>query len=502
MMPLYQTSRWPHAGRLLRCLLCLGATTAAALGANINQRPNIIVLMADNWLYDHASANGDPVVNTPVFDRLAREGARFTHAYCPVPSCGPTRSSIVTGRAAHQLEDLANHGSIFHGKFRVFVDALAVVGYHVGYFNKGWAPGVYLGHGRTETPLGKRYRDFNEFLKARPADRPLFFWVGDNQTALHSWKRGSGAAAGLDPAKVRVPAYLPDAPVVREEITDYLASAQRTDSAFGEVIARLETLGELENTIIIHTSDNGWQMPHGLGNLYAAGTHVPMAVRWPGRVQPGRVINDFISLTDLAPTILEMAGLYPWPEMTGRSFVDVLSGRPSAVARDHVFLERERHANVRRGDLSYPMRAVRTRDYLYIRNIRPNRWPAGDPKVYLSVGDYGDIDGSRTKLHMLAHQDDPAMQRLFRLNFRKRPAEELYDLRKDRDQIDNIADRPEFAAIKQQLSAKVDAWMKETDDPRVDPDCDKFDTYPFVSGGPAPELREWAAEKPPPGNLR
>jgi N-sulfoglucosamine sulfohydrolase len=474
-------------------LLSLAAFSTALAAAA--ERPNIIVLMADNWLYDHASAHGDPVVKTPAFDRMVREGARFTNAFCPVPSCGPARSSIVTGRAAHQLEDLANHGGIFHGKFRVFVDALALVGYHVGHCNKGWAPGIYLGHGRTETPLGKRFKDFAEFLGTRPAKRPLFFWVGDNQTALHSWKPGSGAAAGLDPAKVRVPGYLPDIPLVREEITDYLASVQRTDAAFGEVIARLEAMGELDNTIIIHTSDNGWQMPHGLANLYSAGTHVPMAVRWPGRVQPGRVIDDFISLTDLAPTILEIAGLYPWPEMTGRSFVDILSGRPSAVARDHVFLERERHANVRRGDLSYPMRAVRTVDHLYIRNIRPNRWPAGDPIVYFAVGDYGDIDGTRTKRHMMAHQDDPAVRDLFRLNFRKRPAEELYDLRQDPDQLHNLADRPQLAAIKRELSGKVDTWMRATADPRVDPNYDEFDKYPYLAGGPAPEIRAWEKEK-------
>lgn len=480
--------------RLLTLVLLAFAAVGTAGGATPD-RPNIIVLIADNWLYDHASVHGDPVVKTPVFDRMAREGARFTQAYCPVPSCGPARSSIVTGRAAHQLEDLANHGGKFHGKFRVFVDALEVVGYHVGYFNKGWAPGVFEGYGRTVSPLGPRFANFEAFLQARPSGRPLFFWMGDNQTALHSWKRGSGAAAGLDPSRVRVPAYLPDAPVVREEITDYLASVQRTDAAFGAVIARLESMGELENTIIIHTSDNGWQMPHGLANLYSAGTHVPLAIRWPGRVQPGRVVDDFVSLTDLAPTILEMAGLYPWREMTGRSFVDVLCGRPSAVPRDHVFLERERHANVRRGNLSYPMRAVRTRDYLYIRNLRPNRWPAGDPKVYFAVGDYGDIDDSRTKLHLMAHRDDPALRRLFELNFRKRPAEELYDLRQDPDQISNVADRPELAAVKRALSAKVDAWMHATADPRVDPNYDEFDTYPYLGGGPAPELRAWEREK-------
>lgn len=479
----------------MRRAICAFFFTTVLVSAATPSRPNILLLVADNWQYDHAAANGHPTVRTPVFDRMVREGARFTNAFCPVPSCGPTRSSIVTGRAPHQLEDLANHGGKFYGKFRVFVDALALVGYQTGYSGKGWAPGIYQGYGRTETPLGKRFTDFATFTKERQPDQPFCFWVGETHTALHSWKADAGSEAGIDPAKLSVPGYLPDAPEVRTEISDYLASAQRTDATFGAALALLEARGELENTIIIHFSDNGWQMPRGLGNVYDAGSHVPMAVRWPGRVQPGRVIDDFISLTDLAPTILEMAGLHPWPEMTGRSFVDVLSGRPSAVVRDHVFMERERHANVRRGDLSYPVRAVRTKDFLYIRNLRPNRQPAGDPKVYYAVGDYGDVDPSRTKAYMLAHREEPSMQRLFALSFRKRPAEELYDLRQDREQVNNVADRPEFAAAKQQLSAKVDAWMKTTNDPRVDPQYDEFDKYPYFGGGPAPELRKWEAEK-------
>jgi len=190
-----------------------------------------------------------------------------------------------------------------------------------------------------------------------------------------------------------------------------------------------------------------------------------------------------------------MAGLYPWPEMTGRSFVDVLTGKASARARDHVFLERERHANVRRGDLSYPIRAIRTRDYLYIRNLRPNRWPAGDPKVYLAVGDYGDVDPSRTKAHLLAHRDDPAVKRVFALSFGKRPAEELYDLRTDPDQLVNVADAAAHTAVKQQLGAQIDRWMKDTNDPRVDPSYDGFDKYPYFGGGLAEELRRWEKEK-------
>jgi arylsulfatase A-like enzyme len=472
------------------------AWCASGLRAEAARKPNFLFLFGDNWHYEHAGANGYAAVKTPVFDRVAREGARFTRAFCPVPSCGPTRSSLVTGRAAHQLEEVANHGGRFPGKFRVFGDALADLGYLVGYAGKGWAPGIYEGFGRTVSPAGKNFRDFPEFLQARKGgDQPFFFWLGSVHTALRNWKPGSGKRHGIDPAKVRVPAYLPDDAVVREELTDYLASVEEMDAAFGEAIALLEKRGELENTIIIQGGDNGWQMPRGLGNVYDAGSYVPLAIRWPGHIRAGLVVNEFVSVTDYAPTILELAGLTPWPEMTGRSFLDLLTGQASAVKRDHVFLERERHANVRRGDLSYPVRAVRTEDFLYIRNLRPNRQPAGDPIVYFAVGDYGDMDDSRSKLHIIAQKDQPDMQRFFALCCKKRPAEELYDLRKDRDQINNVAADAGYAAKKRELSALVDAWMKETQDPRVDPKYDEFDKYPYFGGGPAPILRKWEMEK-------
>jgi arylsulfatase A-like enzyme len=475
-----------------------GVALVATLGAaEASSRPNILYLMGDNWQYAHAGANGERAVKTPTFDRIAREGGRFTHAFCPVPSCSPSRASLVTGRAAHQLEEAANLGGRFPGKFRVFADSLTTSGYHVGYTGKGWFPGVYEDSGRTENPAGRLYPDFADFMAQRPGNQPFFFWFGDTNTASRNWKPGSGRAHGIDPARVTVPGYLPDAPPVREEIANYLASVEDMDAAFGEAIALLEKLGELDHTVIIQTSDNGWEMPRGLAHAYDAGCHIPLAIRWPGHIAAGKVFEEFVSLTDFAPTFLELAHLTPWTEMTGHSFMELLSGKPSAVPRDHVFVERERHANVRRGNLSYPVRGVRTKDLLYLRNLRPNRQPAGDPIVYYSVGDYGDVDPTRVKDYMLAHRNDPSMQRLFSLSFQKRPAEELYDLKNDPDQLNNVAANPAFAQVKKELSGRVDTWMKETADPRLDPKYDEFDRYPFIIGRPAPLLREWDAEKAP-----
>jgi arylsulfatase A-like enzyme len=437
-------------------------------------------LIGDNWSYEHAGANGCAAVKTPVFDRIAKEGMRFTNAFCPVPSCSPTRSCIVTGRAAHELEDAASLYSRFYGKFRLFTDALRDSGYHVGHIGKGWAPGNYLDHGRTENPCGKLYDDLGAFLEARDKKQPFFFWHGSTHTALHQFKQVDGIALGVDPAKVRVPSYLPDDPLVRKEIADYLGAAQMMDSAFGESIAMIEQLGELDNTVIVYVSDNGWQMPRGLANCHDSGTHVPLAVRWPNKIQPACVSDAFIGLADLAPTFLEIAGLQPWSEMTSKSFLNILRGESDGNDRDCVFLERERHANVRRGDLSYPCRCVRTKDYLYIRNLRPDRWAAGDPEYYYSVGPFGDVDPTRTKGFILDHRDQPRVSPFFAICFGKRPAEELY-MRSDPDQVKNVAADPAYTKVKETLGAKIDTWMRKTGDPRIDPNTDIFDTYPYLS---------------------
>jgi arylsulfatase A-like enzyme len=180
-------------------------------------------------------------------------------------------------------------------------------------------------------------------------------------------------------------------------------------------------------------------------------------------------VEDFVSLMDLAPTFLEAAGVKPAEGMHGRSLMRLFEGKPDR--RDKVFLERERHARVREGDLSYPMRAVRTREFLYIRNLRPDRWPAGDPPAF------GDIDPGPTKEVVLARRD-----RFFEQACAKRPAEELYDLRKDSGELDNVAAKAEYGEAKRKLRADLDAWMKNTGDPRAVSDDDRWDQYPYAAG--------------------
>lgn len=478
--------------RLARPAVALALVLAATGLASAADRPNVVFCIADDWSAPHAGAMGDPVVDTPAFDRVAREGALLTRAFCASPSCTPSRGAILTGQAVHRLENGGNLWSILPDRFATYPDRLEAAGYAVGLTGKGWGPGTLEGTSRDRNPAGPTVKDFDTFLASVPASTPFCYWFGSTDPH-RPYEKGTGRAAGLDPAKVVVPPSLPDTPEVRDDILDYYFEVRRFDRAVGRILATLDAKGLADDTLVVITSDNGMPFPRAKANLHDAGTHMPMAIRWPARIRPGQSIDAFVSHADLAPTFLEAAGLDPLPGTTGRSLLPLLTGDPAGRAgRDRVFVERERHANVRKGDLGYPARAIRTERYLYIRNLRPDRWPAGDPQQHVAVGPFGDVDGSPTKDLILDRRDDPAILPFFALAFAKRPAEELYVLADDPGQTRNVADRPEHAEAKAALRAQLDAWMVETADPRVDPASDVFDRYPYVSA-PRPAARKKAA---------
>lgn len=445
--------------------------------------PNILFCIADDWAWPHASIYGDRVVRTPSFDRVAREGVLFTHAFSAAPSCTPSRAAILTGQAPHRLEEGGNLHGFLPAKFPVYTDLLEQARYFVGFTRKGWGPGDFKAGGRTRNPAGPQFQSFAEFLAKAPADRPFCFWFGSHDPH-RPYELDSGIRSGMKPEEVSVPPFWPDVPEVRRDILDYYSEVQRFDREVGELLALLERRGQLDNTLVVITADNGWPFPRSKANLYDAGTRQPLAVRWPAGIRGGRTLEDFVNLADLAPTFLEAAGLKPLPEMTGRSLMGLLTGREKPGTRGEVFLERERHAHVRQGNLSYPVRGLRTKDFLYLRNFRPDRWPAGDPELVYSVGPFGDCDDGPTKRFILAHRDDPKYARYFQMCFAKRPAEELYDLRKDPHQIHNVAGSSEYAAVQKKLRERLQEWMKRTGDPRAMSDDDRWDRYPYF-GAPA-----------------
>jgi len=441
-------------------------------------RPNILYCLADDWSWPHAGVYGDKVIQTPNFDRVAREGVLFTHAFCAAPSCTPSRAAMLTGQAPHRLKAGGNLHGFLPSEFPVYPDLLEAAGYVVGFHGKGWGPGDFKAGGRARNPAGPSFKNFEAFLKSVPRGKPFCFWFGSHDPH-RAYVKDSGVNSGLKPGDVTVPPYLPDAPEVRKDILDYYFAAQRFDRDVGEILKLLEAAGQLDNTLIVISGDNGWPFPRCKTNLHDSGTRQPLAVRWPAAIKAGRTLDDFISLTDLAPTFLEAAGLKPLPEMTGHSFFGLTTGAEKPGTRETVFLERERHANVRAGDLSYPARAIRTKEFLYIRNLRPERWPGGDPEMWKAVGPFGDCDDSPSKQFVLAHRGDKDNARFFDLAFAKRPAEELYDLSHDPHELNNLAEQPSYAETKKKLRAQLDHWMEETKDPRVANGGDEFDHYPY-----------------------
>jgi arylsulfatase A-like enzyme len=471
-------------------VLGISVPARPAAAADDAPRPNILFAIADDWGYPHAGAYGDPVVKTPTFDRLAREGVLFENACVSSPSCTPSRGAILTGQWHWRLEGAANLHSVFPDKFTTYPELLERAGYVTGTTGKNWGPGKLETPGR---PLaGHPARNFREFLSARDTAKPFCFWLG-SADPHRPYDAGSGAASGMDLAQIKLDAAFPDNEVVRSDVADYYFEVQRFDKLVGDAMAALEEAGLLENTIVLMTGDHGMPFPRGKSNLYDLGTRVPLAVRYPKLGKAGRTVEDFVSLTDLAPTYLELAGVPNLDGMTGRSLVNVLSSDSSGridPARDHVLFGKERHVPSQESpDMGgYPCRGIRTHDFLYIRNFRPDRWPNGTPDYEHAAvpGNwYADTDNGPTKTEIIEHKDvDEAHRRAYQLCFAKRPADELYDLRKDPDQLINVAADPQYALELRELRGRLMGELEVTKDPRVVGGGEKFDEYPYLGGGP------------------
>ncbi|MBR9774860.1 MAG: sulfatase [Cytophagales bacterium] len=435
---------------------------------DIRKRPNILLLMSDNHSWNHLSCYGDPVVKTPYIDSLAKRGLRFTNAYCAAPSCTPARASMLTGMDIWKLGEGANLWGTISSDFQVYTDLLEESGYLVGHQGKGWGPGNYEAGGWERNPAGNKFDRFQDFLDQREEEQPFTYWFSSRNP--HRPYADNATKGTIDLSAIEVPTYLPDNDSVRMDMADYYAEIQSFDSEVGEFLETLKASGEMENTIIIVCSDNGWQMPRGLANLYTFGTKIPMVISMPERSSGARVINDFINLSDLAPTFLELAGLQIPKEMTAKSLVNILESDKSGTIepeRDFMVTGRERHAFVRNGGAGYGGRSIVTKDFLYIRNYEPEQWPAGDPPLY------GDVDAhmlhypSPTKEYMLRYRDNEHVKELFQLAFAKRPAEELFDLRTDPDQLNNVVDQEPYQNTRKMLADRLEAYLSKTGDPRV-----------------------------------
>ena len=497
-----------------------------------NSRPNILFAISDDQSWIHTSFAGSDWVQTPAFDRVASGGIYFSNCYAGSPGCAPSRSALVTGRYHWQNEQSGQHAAGWFNKYVPFVDILEADGYHTGYTGKGVGPFKY-----GEPPLrainaaGKVYNEikyledsldertakairnvnyfenFRQFLDQRPSDQPFFFWYGSSEPhrdyEKDSWKRHGKS---LD--QVEVPKFLPDNDLIRGDLLDYAIEIEWFDLHLMRMLDYLESIGELDNTIIIVTADNGMPFPRAKANGYEYGVHVPLAISYPEGFPAGRIVDDPISFTDFAPTILALTGtnsegMLP---ITGRSIVNILRSEEEGIVDDtksYVLAGRERHSSSRYQNLGYPQRIMRRGQHLYIWNLKPERWPAGAPQrlipdstneaVYPMYGidstgthhsawAFTDIDAAPTKSWMVEHWDQEPHSQYFEWAVAKRPEFELFDVEQDPECLVNLAYDPEFREIADRLHSTLLQELTATGDPRiVGPNKELFDTYPRYS---------------------
>ncbi len=456
-----------------------------------DDRPNILFAIADDWGWPHAGAYGDPVVQTPTFDRIAREGVLFENAFVSSPSCTPSRNAILTGQYHWRLGSGANLWSRLDSRFATYPLLLEDAGYFVGHYRKSWGPGRLDNWDRH--PAGPKFDSFEQFLQQRPGGTPFCFWFGAFDPH-RGYDPGSGKRSGMDLSRIRLWAHFPDNEVVRSDVADYYFEVQRFDRELGAALELLESIGELDRTIVVVTGDHGMPFPRCKANLYDCGTHVPMAVRWPDKIPGGRRIDDFVSTVDLAPTFLDVAGVEIPDAMTGTSWRPLLeSDRSGRIDPDRHFVVtgKERHVPCQETPITggTPMRAIRSDDFLLIQNFEPDRWPAGTPhydRATIPGAWLADCDNGPTKTWIAERRDDdPQAERAWQWCFAKRPALELYDLKADPEQLTNVAGDPAYREVRDSLQQQMHAFLRRTGDPRITGEgVDVFETTEYFGRGP------------------
>jgi N-sulfoglucosamine sulfohydrolase len=468
------------------------------------ERPNILFAIADDW-GAHAGAYGTPWVKTPAFDRIAKEGLLFTHAYTPVAKCAPSRAIVLTGRHAWQNEEAGNHMAYFPAKLKSWPEVLTEKGWHMGITGKGWGPGIANdvdGKPRkiTGKPFDKRKApsptseigntdyaaNFIDFLDAAPKDGSWCFWYGSTEPH-RAYEYESGVKKGGKKLSdiQKVPDYLPDDDIVRNDILDYAFEVEHTDNHLARMIAELEKRGQLDNTLIIVTADHGMPFPRGKGYAYEDSNHVPLAVRFPGGLKkPGRVIDDFVNFTDLAATILDYAGVAEKDSgmmaITGKSWRPILESEKAGrviAERDHTLIGKERTDVGRPNDWGYPIRGIVTDTQLYLKNYEPSRWPAGNPET-----GYTDTDASPSKTLILEMGRKDRANKFWQLCFGMRPSEELYDRSLDASCVHNLAAESVHQERIKELRSRMEDELKKQGDPRMAGNGKIFDGYPTTNG--------------------
>jgi uncharacterized sulfatase len=492
--------------------------------------PNILFVISDDQSYQHTSFAGCKFIDTPGFDKVASEGIYFYNCYAGSPGCAPSRSSIVTGRHHWQNEQSGQHAASWMKDFVPFVDELAMNGYSVGRTGKGVAPfryattnddklrrkenaagpsfgnSMYNETEKQENPQGVNANNYTEnfkyFIERIRGDKPFFYWFGAHEPhrgyEQDSWKKKDKHLKDVE-----VPGFLPDNDLIRGDLLDYAVEIEWFDSHLLKILTYLEEIGELDNTIVIVTADNGMPFPRAKANCYDYGVHVPLAIRYPKAIKSGSVSKTPVGFIEIAPTILEVTNTTPVNMMpiTGQSIWNIITNKEDNYERP-VFSGRERHSSSRYLNKGYPQRSIRKGKYLMVWNMAPLRWPAGAPQKYDEKdttlllprfginangkyefeGVFADIDESPSKSFLIENHQNDEVSEYFNLAVQKRPMYELYDIETDQFCTKNLAGLAAYISVENELKAILTEELQRTNDPRVlGPKEDIFDTYPRYS---------------------
>ena len=416
------------------------------------EKPNFVFIIADDVSWNDIGCYGNEVVKTPNIDQLAKEGIQFTNAYLTASSCSPSRCSIISGKYPHSNGAAELHTPLPEQEIP-FPFLLKENGYYTAQAGK-WHLGPNAHHAFDLYTDNNEYNNGNggednwvPFLKNRPKDKPFFFWL-----ASHDAHRPWGADdfhITHDPTDVEVPIYFSDTPETRQDIASYYNEIGRFDYYIGKVREELDRQKVLENTVIIVMADNGRPFPRCKTRVYDSGMKTPFVVFWPeGIKSKGELSESLISAIDIAPTFLGLAGIEPPKEYQGKSFADVLEN-PSAEIRTAVFSEHNWH------DYEAHERMVRTEDFLYVANARP-QFPNGGP---------ADSKRSPTQYALNQVRDEgklsPAQADVFMV---PRPSEELFNLKNDPFQLLNLASMPQYQEKLIMMRRLLKNWQYNTED--------------------------------------
>jgi len=410
-------------------------------------RPNLIVIIADDMAWDDCGAYGHPKIRTPNIDRLAEEGLRFDHAFLTCSSCSPSRSSINTGRYPHSTGAAELHMPIPADQ-KLFASALRDAGYYTAACGKWHMGNAVKRQYDLVRPGGDPagYGHWLPVLRQRPKNKPFFLWLAT--TDPHRPYQADTIAEPHRAADAEVPPYLPDVTEVRGDFASYYDEIGRLDRWVGRILAELQAQGVDENTLLLFMSDNGRPFPRCKTTLFDSGVRTPFVVRWPARVAAGGVTHSLVSALDIAPTFCELAGAEMFPSFQGTSFVPILTD-PTATTREWVFAEHNWH------DYRAFERSVRSQRFLYIYNALPSV-PCTPPADAVRSPTYTVMKHLLAAGKLNAYQsfcfDTPA------------PREQLFDVRADPYQLRNLAGDPESVQVLDQMRQRLAEWQDRTGD--------------------------------------